>query len=62
MVEYESYKSASAALENLNRSEIYGQIISVDWAFVKAPIKKHGKSRGRRWAILFFVFFFFNHK
>jgi RNA binding motif protein len=48
LVEYESYKSASAALENLDQSEIYGQTITVDWAFVKGPIKKHGKSRARR--------------
>ncbi|XP_015783674.1 RNA-binding protein 8A [Tetranychus urticae] len=46
LVEYESFKSASSALENLNGSTILGQTIAVDWAFIKGPLKnKHRRSR-----------------
>ncbi|XP_053200882.1 RNA-binding protein 8A-like [Panonychus citri] len=45
LVEFESYKSASSALENLNGSKILGQTVSVDWAFIKGPLNKN---RGRR--------------
>ena len=46
LVEFESYKSASSALENLNGSSILGQTISVDWAFIKGPLNKN-RGRGR---------------
>jgi RNA-binding protein 8A len=48
LVEYESFKSACAALEALNKSDILGQEIKVDWSFVKGP-HKNRKRDGRRY-------------
>merc|ERR1712079_328056 len=44
LVEYETYKEALAAKEELDGNDILGQTIAVEWAFVKGP-RKQRKSR-----------------
>ena len=45
LVEYETYREANMAIQKLNSSDLLGQRITVDWAFIKP--KPPG--RGRRY-------------
>ena len=47
LVEYETYKEALAAKDDLDGSDLLGQTISVDWAFVKGARKTHRGSSDR---------------
>jgi RNA-binding protein 8A len=40
LVEYETFKEAKNALENINGQDLLGHILHVDWAFSKGPLKK----------------------
>ena len=44
MIEYETFKEAQAAIDNLNGSDLLGQTIKVDWAFVKLPAQDRRRS------------------
>ena len=39
LVEYETYKEALAARDELDGNDILGQTVAVEWAFVKGPRK-----------------------
>ncbi|CAF2749008.1 unnamed protein product [Rotaria sp. Silwood2] len=40
LVEYETFKEAKNALDNINGQDLLGQTLHVDWAFVKEPLRK----------------------
>ncbi|ODM93235.1 RNA-binding protein 8A [Orchesella cincta] len=44
-VEFENFKDAVTAKEALNETELLGNTIRVDWAFMKKPISTGGRSR-----------------
>ena len=48
LVEFESYKSALAALEAIDDTEILGQKVRVDWAFIKGPRMVKSGHKGRK--------------
>lgn len=48
MVEYETYKEASTAVEKLNGTDFLGQRVTVDWAFIKPKERGGGGGGGRR--------------
>lgn len=47
LVEYETYKDAKSALDNINGQELLGHTLHVDWAFIKGPLRK-SKGNQRR--------------
>ncbi|CAH8486552.1 unnamed protein product [Dicrocoelium dendriticum] len=47
LVEYELFKEALTAMEQLNGSELHGQKVLVDWAFTKGPTVSRQSTRHR---------------
>ena len=47
LMEYETYKEALAAKEELDQNDILGQTIAVEWAFVKGARKGRGGKQRR---------------
>jgi RNA-binding protein 8A len=48
LVEFETYKSAASALEHLNGTEILGQKVAIEWAFIKGPLQSRRRDRRNR--------------
>merc|ERR1712235_92732 len=46
LIEYETFKEAQSAMEALDKSQLFEQTISVDWAFVRGALpKESGRKR-----------------
>jgi RNA-binding protein 8A len=46
LIEYETFKEAQSAMETLDKSQLFEQTISVDWAFVRGALpKESGRKR-----------------
>jgi RNA-binding protein 8A len=48
LVEYETFKEAKNALDNINGQDLLGHILQVDWAFAKGPLRKSKQTYQRR--------------
>lgn len=48
LVEFETFKEAQAAMDALNGSDLLGQKIAVDWAFIRANKLGRNRRRARR--------------
>jgi RNA-binding protein 8A len=45
LVEYETFKEAKNALDNINGQDLLGHRLHVDWAFIKGPLRKSKQRR-----------------
>lgn len=45
LVEYETFKEAKNALDNINGQDLLGHQLHVDWAFIKGPLRKSKQRR-----------------
>lgn len=50
LVEFESKAEAQAAIDDTDGQDIFGQVVSVDWAFWNGPSKEVNPRR-RRWVL-----------
>ncbi|OEL23915.1 RNA-binding protein 8A [Dichanthelium oligosanthes] len=57
LIEYENFEEAQAAIKELDGTELYSQIISVDWAFSSGPAKR--RNGQKRYSIVFLYNFGF---
>jgi len=48
LVEYETFKEAKNALDNVNGQDLLGHNLHVDWAFIKGPLRKTKQYSTRR--------------
>jgi hypothetical protein len=60
LIEYENFEEAQAAIKELDGTELYGQIISVDWAFSSGPAKRRNSQK--RYSFLVFLYNFSREK
>eukprot|EP00123_Amoebidium_parasiticum_P000980 comp11941_c0_seq1/m.6614 comp11941_c0_seq1/g.6614 ORF comp11941_c0_seq1/g.6614 comp11941_c0_seq1/m.6614 type:complete len:179 (-) comp11941_c0_seq1:453-989(-) len=49
LIEYETFKEAQAAIDELNGTQLFDTTVTVDWAFVRPPAgNQGGQGAGRR--------------